>query len=434
MNKKYLLIGGGIVILLVLLAVVFFGSGGNSNNSRDQKQIEIIWWKTFEENENVEALIQAYQESRKGITITFVKKDITGYEEELVNAIASGRTPDIFTIHNDWLPKHIDKLAEAPAALMSVKTYKETFLDAASADFVKDGKIYAIPLSVDVLALYYNKDILNSASVLVPKTWPEFVAAVEKITKQSKPGVFGVSGTALGASGNVNRAVDVLSLLMLQNGTQFYSDDLTTAKFDSEANLPDGETFNPGARALEFFTQFSNPAKKTYTWNNKSDFSLDAFISGKLAMTLSYAYLTPTLKSRAPTLNWGVATVPQIDQSGLKVNFANYWGEAVSKFSGDQAVAWDFLKFISEKENLKKYYEKKKLPSSRKDILTQQAEDEEIGAFAQSALSAKTVYKKDAGKFESVLAKMIDDVVLRNMSAEQAIRNAAAQVNLLLKN
>ncbi|MBI2355938.1 MAG: extracellular solute-binding protein [Candidatus Doudnabacteria bacterium] len=433
MNKKYLIIGGAIAVLLIVLLAVVFGGGG-SNKPSEQKEIEIVWWKTFEESENVNPLIEAYQESHQNIKITFVKKDIADYEQELVDAIASGRTPDIFTIHNDWLPKHIDKLAPAPDSLITSRAYKETFIDAASADFIKDGKIYAFPLSVDVLTLYYNKDLLNSAGVLPPKTWPELVAAVEKITRQAKPGTFNVSAVALGTSANVNRAVDILLLLMLQNGTQFYSDNGSSAVFDNEVNLPNRETFNPGATALEFYTQFADPGKKVYTWNSKSDFSLDAFTSGKVAMIFSYAYLMPTLRARAPNLNWAVAPIPQIDQSGLKVNFANYWGEAVSKFSGDQAVAWDFLKFISEKENLKKYYEKKKLPSSRKDILTEQAADEEIGVFAEEALSARTVYKKDVAKFESIFLKMIDDVVLRNLSVEDAIRNAAASVNLLIKN
>lgn len=433
MNKKYIIIGAAIVILVILALAVAFG-GGSSKKPKDQEQIEIIWWKTFEESENVTPLIEAYQELRQNVVITFVKKDIVDYEQELVDAIASGRTPDIFSIHNDWLAKHIDKLAPAPPSFMNTRDYKETFIDAAADDFIKDGKIYAAPLSVDVLALYYNRDILNSAGALPPKTWPEVVAAVEKITKQSKPGVFNVSGISLGTSANINRAIDVLLLLMLQNGTRFYSDDFTTAKFDDEINLPAGGTFSPGATALEFYTQFASPAKKIYTWNNKSDFSIDAFASGRLAMMLSYAYLGPTLKTRAPTLNWSVAAAPQIDQEGLKVNFANYWGEAVSKFSGDSAVAWDFLQFISQKENLKKYYETKKLPSSRKDILTEQAADETLGVFAEAALSAKTVYKKDPAKFESIFSKMIDDVILRNLSVEDAIRNAAAQVNLLLKN
>lgn len=436
MNKKYLIIGSAIAVLLVILVVVLFmGGGSKTKTPKNQAPVELTWWKTFEESENVTPLIEAYQSSHKNVTIRFVKKNINDYEQELVDTIASGRTPDIFSIHNDWLPKHIDKLSAAPANVVNTRTYKETFVDVVSSDFIKDSKVYAIPLSMDTLALYYNKDLLNSAGIAsVPKTWPEVVTAVEKITKQTNPGTFDVSGLAMGAANNVNRAVDVLSLLMLQNGTKFYSDDLQTAKFDSDAGQVDGKAFNPGVTALEFYTQFVQPAKKSYTWNSKSDLSIDAFASGKLAMMLSYSYLAPTLRSRAPTLNWAVAPAPQIDLAGLKVNFANYWGEAVSKFSTHPDVAWDFLQFISKKENLEKYYAKKKLASARKDIIKDQQSDEDIGIFAEAALTARSVYKKDTAKFESIFLKMIDDVILRNLIANDAVRNAAAQVNLIIKN
>lgn len=432
--KKYLIIGGAIIVLLIILVAVFV-FGGGSGPKRSQEKIELIWWKPFEDNENVSDLISEYQKINKNVTVTFVKKDVADYEAELVDAIASGHTPDIFSIHNDWLPKHIDKLAAMLPDLMTLRNFRETFVDVATADFVKDDKIFALPLSVDVLAMYYNKDILNSAGVTtVPRSWPEVVTAVEKITKQASPGTFSRSGIAMGTSSNINRGVDALMLLMLQNGTSFYSEDLTFAQFDADKNLPGGETFNPGETALAFYTQFASPAKKTYTWNIRSDLSIDAFVQGKLGMMLSYSYLRPILASRAPNLNWDVTAAPQIDNSANKVNFANYWGESVSKFSAHQQAAWDFLRFVTQKEMLEKYYEKHELPSSRRDILTEQTTDEEMGPFAESALTAKSVYKTDASKFESIFLKVIDDVILRNFSPEDALRNGAQQMNLILKN
>jgi ABC-type glycerol-3-phosphate transport system substrate-binding protein len=432
MNKKYLIIGGVIVLLLLVLGVLLtMGDGGNN---QPQQKVELTWWKTFEESENVADLISEYQKTHKNVTISFVKKDIADYEKDLVDAIASGRTPDIFTIHNDWLPKHLDKIAPMPEAAFSVRQFKEIFVDVAAADFIKDNRIYALPMAIDVLVLYYNKDLLNSATIYQPPaTWPELVSAVEKLTKQSQPGVFTRSGIALGTSNNVNRATDILILLMLQNGTEFYSDDLSFAKFDEVKTTTDSQSFNPGAIALEFYSQFANPAKKTYTWNTKSDFNVDAFTQGKLAMMLSYSYMREVVESKAPNLNWEIAAVPQV-AGDFKVNFANYWGESVSKFSANQEIAWDFLQFVTQKQNLANFYTKHKLPSARRDILAEQMTDNEIGVFAENALSAKSVYKKDPTVLENIFLKMIDDVILKNFTPEQAVKNAAQQMNLSLQN
>lgn len=433
-NKKIYIIGGIVLLLIILLGVVFMFIGGGGGRV-ERKDVELVWWKTFEDSENLSELISDYQALNKNVTIKYVKKDINDYEQELLDAIASGKGPDIFTIHNDWLPKHIDKLAPASERLISQRAYRDTFIDVVVADFVKDNQTYAIPLSVDVLALYYNKDILGSAGIAeAPKTWPEVVADVEKITLQSKPGTFSKSGIAMGTSNNINRAVDVLTLLMLQNGTKFYSDNFNFATFDQTVVDPTStENFNPGSTALEFFTQFAAASKKTYTWNAKTDFSVDAFTQGKLAMMLSYYYMKPTIESRSPNLNFGIAPVPQTSLTAAKVNFANYWGEAVYKLSPNTEQAWDFLAFLAGKEVQKKYFSKHKLPSARRDILAEQVNDSEIGVFAEGALTAKSVYKRDANLFEGIFLKMIDDVILRSFRPEEAVRNAVQQVNLTLQ-
>ncbi|OGE80487.1 MAG: hypothetical protein A2660_01345 [Candidatus Doudnabacteria bacterium RIFCSPHIGHO2_01_FULL_45_18] len=435
MDKKYYILGGILVLLLILAGVLFFTTSGPKPPSPSTDKLELTWWKTFEDSENVRELLTDYTATHKNVTVKFVKKEASTYEQELINALAAGAGPDIFSIHNDWLPKHADKISPMPDQLMNLRTYKESFVDVATTDFVKDDQIYAIPIAMDVLALYYNKDLLGSSGISQPPaTWPELVSDAQKITKVLKPGTFTRSGVALGTSNNVNRAVDILTLLMLQNGTKFYSDDFGRATFDQRQTIPgSNQNFDPGAIALAFYTQFADPAKVSYTWNVRSDLSVDAFTQGKLAMMLSFQYMQPVIQSKAPNLNWDVAAVPQISEEVSKVNFANYWGESVSKLSKNSLAAWDFLNFISSKDELTKYYAKHKLVASRKDIIPSQVADTDLGVFAEGALTARSVYKKDANLYEGVFVKMIDDVILRNTDAEEALSNAAQQINLDLQ-
>lgn len=429
--KKYLLIGGAVlaIITIGLVSLVLTGGPTGKNN---EEQVELVWWKTFQDQSDIGPLIEAYGLYRPNVTIKYVKKNIVDYEQELINAIAAGNSPDIFTIHNDWVPKHMDKMAPMESG-MTEKQYRDNFVDVASADFIKDSKIYAIPLAVDVLAMFYNKDLLGSAGIFTPPTtWPEVVAAVQKITQQDTSGNFTRSGIAMGTSSNINRSADLLMLLMLQNGTKFYNDNNTGAIFDQQTRV-NNQSFHPGATALDFYTQFSRPSKKAYTWNTKADNSVDAFAQGKLAMMLSYSYMLPTIKTKAPGLNWGVVAVPQVDNTGLKINFANYWAEGVSKSSTKQEYAWEFLNFISQKENLAKYYENVKAPASRKDMLAQQSNDVELGVFANGAITARSVFKTEPGQFESIMLKMIDDVILRGSNPEEAVSDAVSQVNFLLR-
>ncbi len=413
--------------MLLIIMVGLFVLSGKPANQANNGPIQITWWKTFEDTQNIQPLIQDYQATHRNVTINFVKKDVATYDQDLLNAFASGKGPDIFSIHNDWLPQELDKVAPMPDALMSVRTYKDTFANVAADDFVTDNKIYAIPLNLDVLALFYNEDLLGNSGISTPPTtWKDLETDVEKITKQNTPGDFTRSGVAMGTAANVNRAVDILSLLMLQNGTQMYSSDFSSATFDQTTN----QNENPGSTALQFYTQFADPSKRSYTWNARSDNSVDAFTQNKVAMMLSYFYMRPQILAKAPNLNWEVGAVPQISPDVVKVNFANYWGEAVSNKSKNTDAAWDFLNFISSKDELSKYYKQHQLIGSRKDILQEQISDPVLGVFAENALTAKSVYKKDPNKFEAVFSNMIDDVAVRGLTPQEAISNAAQQLSL----
>ena len=419
----------------LLLAVVFTAQACGFGGGNQPEPVDLIWWKPFDGPEAIQPLMEEFQKAYPHIRVTYVEKDVETYEDELIDALAAGKGPDIFSIHNDWLPKHQDKITPVTPSLLSLREFRENFVEVANSDLEAGEQVYAIPLAVDVLALYYNKDLLTSAGIVVPpKTWEELVGSTRRLTRQDSLGNFQRSAVALGTADNINRAVDILGLLMLQNGTVFYGPNQLQSTLDQNIQDASGNFFSPGARALEFYTQFANPAKVTYTWNNRSNNSIEAFVNGQVAMIFSYAYLRDQLEERAPFLNYGIAPVPQISEQATKANFANYWAEAVSKQSTNPDAAWQFLKFISSREVLPRYYEVQKQASSRFDIIETQVVDPEIGVFAENALSARSFYKPDSQAVETIFVQMINDVVLRNISPTDAVGAASQKINLLLRN
>lgn len=423
-----------IKILIIFLAVAFTAQSCGLGPKNQGPEITLEWWKVFDDARQVEPLIDEFETTHPGVRIKFVEKNIETYEDELIDALAAGQGPDIFSIHNDWLPKHKDKLTAAPETIFGLRELQQNFAGVLETDLVADGQVYGLPLAMDVLALYYNKDLLSSAGIaLPPSTWQEMVNIVPRLTRQDNLGNFQRSAVALGTADNINRAPDILSLLMLQNGTPVFSADGRGAEFDKDVSGPNGEFYSPGARALEFYTQFANPAKNTYTWNARSSNSIDAFAAGQVAMIFSYSYLAETLEGKAPFLNYAVARVPQLGGSDLRVNFANYWAESVSKQSKHPDAAWQFLKFITSREVLPKYYEGAAQVSPRLDIIEDQIADPQIGVFAENALSARSFYKPDNDAVENIFVQMINDVALRHVSVEDALRAAAQKINLLLR-
>ena len=123
-----------------------------------------------EPKENQDKASKAYEKAYPNIKINYRKLTYAEYEEEVVSALAAGKGPDIWSIHNTWLPEQIDKLSPMPETVMRPDLYKETFVDVAAFDMTgPDEQLYGIPFSVDSLALYYNKDYFNTVPRWIPQ-------------------------------------------------------------------------------------------------------------------------------------------------------------------------------------------------------------------------------------------------------------------------
>jgi multiple sugar transport system substrate-binding protein len=321
---------------------------------------------------------------------------------------------------------------------LSVKDLKIQYTDAVANDVIinapvdspatgsKD-RIFALPLAGDSLALYYNKDLLNAAGIAEPPAyWDDFQKDIPKLTKQNSQGNIVQSGTALGTAKNVQRYADILSVLMMQNGTVM-TDGSTTTFNKIPAELAGRET-PPADDAVVFYTDFANPAKEVYTWNDKLADSLQAFAAGKTAFFFGYAYNLPSIRSQAPKLNLGIAKLPQI-RDNPEVNYTNYWVEGVSKKTKNLNWSWDFMQFAASAAQAPKYMSAAKKPTVLRKLITGQLEDIDLSVFASQMLTAKSWYH---GKNDTAYEQAFSDLiyaVLNGVDVRQAVVNAANRVD-----
>lgn len=432
MGKKEIILILSVVVIIGIIVIVL---GFLSNPKCKPANLEV--WGLYDEPEVFTEAIKGFQDTSKcSIKITYKKMPAENYEQELINAFASDRGPDIWMIHNTWLPKHKDKIAELPqqTAKFSLADFRKKFVDVVESDFVDNGKIYGLPLYLDTLALYYNKNYFNSAGISnPPETWDELIADLDKLTKRNQWGGIDRAGIALGTAENVNRATDILSLIMLQNGTKMTSDDKKTTAID-EGIILNNETYYPGKDALRFYTEFSSPSKRTYTWNRQMPYSIDAFADGKSAMMLNYAYHIPTIASKNSYLNYGISKMPQIKGRGFDVNYANYWAYTVSKKSKSPEAAWNFLLYLTGESVNKEYLKKTNQPTAQRNLVDWQKNDNlNLAVFAEQSLTAKSWYEIDSTKIEKILSDAIESIVLGGSTLDDAIGNVTNQINLLMK-
>jgi len=295
-----------------------------------------------------------------------------------------------------------------------------------------DDKIVGLPLSVDTMALYYNRDILNAAGVpQPPATWVDFQEHVKSVTRLDANGDIAQSAAGIGTASNVERYTDILSVLMMQNGTEM-TNESGFATFHKTPKALSGRDEPPGWGALRFYTDFANSSKEVYTWDDDMPNSLDAFVTGQTAFFFGYSYHLSQIRAKAPKLNFGISPLPQLE-GNPEVNYANYWLYTVSNKTVNRDYAWDFVQFMADVRNVEAYLETANRPTALRSLQSKQLEDLDLSVFASQILTAQSWYRgKDWEAVEEAFADMIDSQVYGSMELKDAINLAASRVNQTL--
>ncbi len=418
----------GLTILSVFGAGCTKGPDAATVAASQPKTLKI--WGVIDDGDVYADIIAAYRRIAPNVTIEYKRFRLEEYENQLLNSLAEDRGPDIFLIHNTWVGKYLPKIQPMPPSVkiatqhvegtlqkevvwslqaeptVSLKTFKEEFADVVSKDMIRtvdvstkqgikdfEPRVVAMPLSVDTMGLFVNKDLLNAAGIsTIPQTWDIFQEAVKRLVKQDDQGTIVQAGAALGTGANIERSPDILAAIMMQNGAEMSNQDGAPTFANMPARFEGLRERPPADQAVEFYTDFANPGKDVYTWNRTMPNSLDAFVEGKVAFFFGYSFDLPIIQARAPKLNLGIAKFPQI-KDNPEADIANYWAWTVSKKSKSVDAAWHFLNFMHKPENAKKFLTAAKRPAALRSLLPDQLEDEEIGVFASQVLTAQSWYR-----------------------------------------
>lgn len=397
---------------------------------------ELSYWGVWDNPDDLQPLIVDFKALHPNINITYKKFRLAEYKQKLLEAWAIDKGPDIYAIPAAWLREYQSYVTPQPEQIqLAFRVVKKTlgkteestevrsvpifrpsdiknqFAEVVYEDAVMDGKVYGLPFSLDSLALFYNRDLLDAAGVAEPpKNWNEVLEAVKKITRKDNRNNILTSGVAMGTAKNVAHAEDLLSLIMMQVGATMTLEN-GLAAFDQPDK--DNREKVPALDALRFYADFANSVKEVYSWNSAQPNSLDAFVSGKLAMMFGYSYDLPIIKGRAPKLNLGVSNMAQLAGASKPANITNYWVQTVSHKTKNPIAAWGFLNFAAGKEEITKYLDKTGQPSAIRSLITAQLDIPEIGVFASQVLTAKRWYKgKDSNKMEELMARLIEEYPL----------------------
>lgn len=406
-----------VVAGLIVLAITKAQGGGAQG-------VTLALWGTAPAGAVQEILKTRFPE-KGAITVIYEEKSPDSLEQELIEALANGAGPDMLLLPPGFLARQKNKLAAIPYTNYTERQYKDAFIAGADIFLQPDG-IYALPVSVDPLLMYWNRDIFDGAGIAAPpRYWDEFLLLAAQITRRDRVGNLSRSAVPLGEYRNITNAKEIIAALLLQAGNPVVSSA--------------GGAFSPalsgqGAEsAVNFYTEFANPVKPVYSWSRSMPESRRAFLSEQLAVYFGFGSEYAELRSANANLNFDVALFPSPRNATVGITYGRMLGAAILKRTPYFPQAYQVALTLSGKEFVAELSAALAAPPVRRDLLALRPGDAFGAILYDSALRARAFADPGPSASGAIFQDMIESITGGRARAGEALSRANGELGALIR-
>jgi multiple sugar transport system substrate-binding protein len=321
------------------------GGVGLASAPRAEAAVTLNLWTGFPELVPFyKAVADAYGKMHSDVTVTVFSTSLREVEAKLTAAVPTGTGPDLYDIGTNISIKFIEGGLLDPNPPDMVQYLKSGVWDPGVVEFFNvGGKYYGLPLMEGSHAsMFYNKTMFKEAGIAAPpSTYPELIAAAQKLTKVDASGKMSRSGISLRLSGQGSGIAEKFrfvlepaggSLIVGTQGGKYHNG------YDNDA----------GRAALAFYV---DAVQKYKIDDPKIPHDSDAFVAETTAMLFREAWVIGEIQQKNPKLDYGVVPIPRWKAGAPYKMLVQPWGIYVNGKSSNKAASWDFLKFLTNREN-----------------------------------------------------------------------------------
>jgi multiple sugar transport system substrate-binding protein len=387
--------------------------------------IEYAIWGDPAEINSQKAVVEGFTAANPSITVDVTVADWDSYWDKLQTGLAGGAAPDVFAMDGPLGPDY-----QIREVLLDLSPYIEAdgydlgqLDDNAVKDFTtKDGVVFGLPRDLNVIALFYNRDMFDAAGVAYPDdtwTWDKLVEVGKQLTIDTDG-----DGTIdqWGIYTETTDMENAWSSFVWQAGGDILTEDGTRSALDRPES----------AAGIQFLQDL--------IWKEKvvPDPAIfaetgDAFEQGVAAMEINGSWLVPT--HEAAGINLGIAPLPA-GPAG-KATSVNPTGAVVYANTDAPEASWLLAKYLASPEAQEKIMALKASVPVNKQILATSYPASFDGAqvFADSLAFA---HLKPAfvgyNEFTTILQTELDENVFNapNKTAADAIGSVNEELNGIL--
>ena len=207
---------------LVIAVLLFAGVIPGFRDTIGGKGGEIVIWGTAPSVSIETILDRVNGEYRNAFIFAYEAQNPDTYEQDLIEALAAGKGPDLFIMPQDFVVRHEDKIFAIPFDMLSERAFKDTFIQEGELYLSQNG-IIALPLVVDPMIMYWNRNIFSQGGFPNPPSyWDEMLTLAPALSVRDSNKNIITSAIAFGEFANVVHAKDILSLLFCKRARRLF--------------------------------------------------------------------------------------------------------------------------------------------------------------------------------------------------------------------
>lgn len=356
--------------------------------------------------------------------IQYSEFPVESLDRQLIEALASGRGPDALILPAELIMRYRDKIVPIPYANFTERQFRDSYIQGAGI-FLEPTGVLAVPLSVDPLLMYYNRDILDSGSIVTPpRFWDEFLTLGGKLTRRDSIGNISRSAVALGEFRNIANAKEIVAALLMQSGNAIVSREDGKIISKLEENT---------APVIDFYTEFANPLKPSYSWNRAQKPSREAFTSSRLAMYFGFGSELKAIRQLNPNLNFDVAAFPNPRGSEVPITYGKLSGIAVLRSSRNPSAALTAAYTLTSPRAIARYAALSGEPPIRRELLSTRPTDAYGAILFDSALRSRSFLDPNPSASTPIFQAMIESITSGKLKSGEALDEASGKLQGLIR-
>lgn len=360
--------------------------------------------------------------------VQYIQKDARTFDNDLLNALADGVGPDIIFMPHEQLVQYRNKIQPARETEWPLRDFKSTYIDGAEIFALTDG-IYAYPVAIDPLVMYYNRDLLSTKNIINPPiTWEGVVGEiVPTLVERDFSRTIIRSPLAFGEYRNVQNAFPVLSMLMMQAGSAFVQEN--TRGYQVLVNSTAAGNGQPLDNALTFYTNFASPSNPLYSWNRAQDMDRNEFLGESLVLYFAKGSEARGLAQDNPNLNFDIAEVPQGATASIRRTYGTFYGFALMRSSDNVPGARVALAELGSSDQSQKIATALGMAPAHRSTLNSGTSDQYGRIIYSAAKVARGWLNPKLSDAEGIFAGMVEDVLANRRRPSEAAGDASSRLS-----